>query len=914
MGEYEYNTKITGGKMTKRNLTLYFLQKGDSLNLSYYQDGYLKKIFTQILSCVTLSLLLSFLFISPISAQIIIKEKIEIDSLTVFESIPKLSKAENQVHSLRAVHHWQQTYLGDENDIPMSRMRFRFSADNCDKVIYSDFDYSGNLDFIINDILGTSYSIALLLSTRTLWDPEYQNEHEHGAPFQVYVDNEEVSPTGEFWFGTFGIMSDNDEISYNSFGNEILYYTHESCDPIIGRMNKDFPIISIIQGEEYLSFYDTVEDDTIGNSFNAENYVRNGNMPLLIYDKPYFKDSPLQGIISAQINGHLAYDSIFINTLNEFDLIVRTTPRIINEGELSLIHISHVTIDEDTITFPPTQLFDVEIIEGAQLGTIISANGIDSSDSFEGIEEGFSFLANERIIPDTSEILIRVSTIVFDGFHQNKDDPPNILSNFGKPTSEKKMELAGDTNFISPNGPENSIGIIIPPFGSREIFGIGRLKIIGEDSLDHFELTILPDTLAEKDTLAFTESAKIYVQAKDKDSNNIELDNSSLLSFEIVSNELYGTFIDEKGDTNHDILPLLKDVSYEDAKMGKIKFAAIRENPDSAISCRLKVTFQRDTSLFGLKDAIVVEQTIKILLANEAFVEPIITGRRFDFLNDTYKENIDESNLLGFKVLHTRNRKRIYHHPIILKSDYLNGSGGHDHVDPRRPDTSFTFEANGISYEIPTERIRSQNYGSFYSFKSGEEFSADSMKGMVFVRSKMDTVSRFLFISSIWGDEMVIHANSVEKGELLKDSIIITERVPKLKLLSEHDDYLLVGGTQDHHGPPSFESDNNHYGTPVLVNALKKIAANYQKYFPGTRIRINDMSLKNGGKFDINGKWNGSHSQHRIGKNADISALGMNKHNRLIELDIRRMREIITDNTELAPLFHNPPHFHIYSK
>ena len=124
---------------------------------------------------------------------------------------------------------------------------------------------------------------------------------------------------------------------------------------------------------------------------------------------------------------------------------------------------------------------------------------------------------------------------------------------------------------------------------------------------------------------------------------------------------------------------------------------------------------------------------------------------------------------------------------------------------------------------------------------------------------------------------------------------------------------MLVGYTQYHEGPPSFDCDNNHYGTTLLVDALKNIAADYQKYYPGTRIRINDMSLKNGGKFDIGGEWKGSHSQHRIGKNADISGKVVNGDGQLSNIDIIKMRKIIRDRTGLKPLFHEPPHFHIYT-
>ena len=68
-------------------------------------------------------------------------------------------------------------------------------------------------------------------------------------------------------------------------------------------------------------------------------------------------------------------------------------------------------------------------------------------------------------------------------------------------------------------------------------------------SIDHFKITIIPDTLAEKDTLAFTETAKLIIQAKGADGNNVELDSTKVLKLEVTTSTNYGTFIKPNGDT-----------------------------------------------------------------------------------------------------------------------------------------------------------------------------------------------------------------------------------------------------------------------------------------------------------------------------------------------------------------------------
>ena len=87
-----------------------------------------------------------------------------------------------------------------------------------------------------------------------------------------------------------------------------------------------------------------------------------------------------------------------------------------------------------------------------------------------------------------------------------------------------------------------------------------------------------------------------------------------------------------------------------------------------------------------------------------------------------------------------------------------------------------------------------------------------------------------------------------------------------LSLLGEGTNYDLVGETNTH--------PINHFGTATAVAGLPLIADNYMALFPGSApLRFNDISLSFGGKFEIAGNWgNGSHAEHRVGRNCDISS------------------------------------------
>jgi len=83
--------------------------------------------------------------------------------------------------------------------------------------------------------------------------------------------------------------------------------------------------------------------------------------------------------------------------------------------------------------------------------------------------------------------------------------------------------------------------------------------------------------------------------------------------------------------------------------------------------------------------------------------------------------------------------------------------------------------------------------------------------------------------------------------------------------------YKAVGETAEHH--------SNHFLTPAASEVLWRIASAY-RFEPRFMkagvlplpLHVNDASLKDGGKFDINGTWTGSHKEHTRGVSVDIRA------------------------------------------
>lgn len=94
-----------------------------------------------------------------------------------------------------------------------------------------------------------------------------------------------------------------------------------------------------------------------------------------------------------------------------------------------------------------------------------------------------------------------------------------------------------------------------------------------------------------------------------------------------------------------------------------------------------------------------------------------------------------------------------------------------------------------------------------------------------------------------------------------------------MQFLNDGANYILVGATATH--------PDSHFGTITTVTMFPLIADDYKALFYPTslipeadKLLFNDMSLFNGGKFELDGNWcsNCPHFEHRLGKNCDLGS------------------------------------------
>lgn len=146
------------------------------------------------------------------------------------------------------------------------------------------------------------------------------------------------------------------------------------------------------------------------------------------------------------------------------------------------------------------------------------------------------------------------------------------------------------------------------------------------------------------------------------------------------------------------------------------------------------------------------------------------------------------------------------------------------------------------------------------------------------------------------------------------DTLIV--RVPGLAEFQDPN-FLLIGTPNDHSGEggndpcrsniPTSQHFLTHFGSSELRGALNNIGSDFEQIYPGYRLRLNDMSLENGGLLDIYNNWSSGHAEHRIGKQADLDPTVLNDIGECVnnQVIINNMDRIVRRRTNGLLLTHD---------
>jgi hypothetical protein len=233
---------------------------------------------------------------------------------------------------------------------------------------------------------------------------------------------------------------------------------------------------------------------------------------------------------------------------------------------------------------------------------------------------------------------------------------------------------------------------------------------------------------------------------------------------------------------------------------------------------------------------------------------------------------------------------------VVIKTEFVPMSGGHDHNDPPLPGSQQgTFYGQGAS-------------GNPLILKT-------DMSGKAVVDS---------FVASSIAGSYIVTA-SLAAASKVRDTVNLTVGVPGLLELTPGLHYHLVGAPQNYAEtddpcrvmPPISQHSRNHFGKATLITAVQAISVIYDSLHPGVDLRINDMSLVHGGGFDIGNGWERDivdqyatdpkrcndigHCSHRHGRNADIGHQALNQQGRCVDAVLWDLRKIIKEVTKRPP-------------
>lgn len=170
------------------------------------------------------------------------------------------------------------------------------------------------------------------------------------------------------------------------------------------------------------------------------------------------------------------------------------------------------------------------------------------------------------------------------------------------------------------------------------------------------------------------------------------------------------------------------------------------------------------------------------------------------------------------------------------------------------------------------------------------------------------------YSADVFGGDVKVAGTSSGAAPALET---ITVRVPGLSQLSGAGNVEIIGANAWH--------ASNHWATPLMITRIVGLADAFAAdtaVSQGRKVRVNDMSLQLGGKFDLDTTGhgvpfynpNGGHSEHREGKSADVRTHGPDS---LTTAQQRFLREWWEGNYGTANMLVHPvgdpagPHLHM---
>ncbi|MBN1348467.1 hypothetical protein JXJ21_03595 [candidate division KSB1 bacterium] len=262
----------------------------------------------------------------------------------------------------------------------------------------------------------------------------------------------------------------------------------------------------------------------------------------------------------------------------------------------------------------PAEIQDINVtIKNGDDSTVVGTSDFYIMQGFHGFH--FSFQQDTLSYPDTTRFFIRAMDIndqeyplpLNTSLDLSMDATGDFLGSFINSAGSKADRLSGlsyeqvrdegvrftiDNYYVT--GLESAI--ITVSETSHPYFNSSATVYI-VPTFDHFEVTVIPDTVAHGDT------ATIIVQAKDRNDEDVTLSGNTQLIFSLdESGARHGSFLDS---VNSRIGKSFNDIFYSSANVGGMKYIADGKNPCGSQQIVVTVKKSSDTQKTGAATAAV---------------------------------------------------------------------------------------------------------------------------------------------------------------------------------------------------------------------------------------------------------------------------------------------------------------------
>lgn len=247
-------------------------------------------------------------------------------------------------------------------------------------------------------------------------------------------------------------------------------------------------------------------------------------------------------------------------------------PPVIAPGDTAAIILKQQSPDGTLSDFPPEKLIEVGILAGSRFGKILSPFPTPLMAELFVDTAPFFFVSMGNIDQDSAVVRIRAGVPM--GAEHNY---------YSSISSTQEIPRAPVRQALSQSKINDPLNKIAAPSEALQVNDVEEEDfdfsdytvtelVIKQQGLDHFAVSIAPDTIAHNDTAAVT------VQAKDGNNNDISISDGTSLNFSLdASGESLGNLIAPNGSQAKS----LSGTSYSDARAGKVKYIANGARPDS---------------------------------------------------------------------------------------------------------------------------------------------------------------------------------------------------------------------------------------------------------------------------------------------------------------------------------------------